>query len=342
MFQALDALQPILNSQDKNELVAYKAQVTAESAANRVYEQTLRDEMAHMDRQMNDATRQRGQNITLNLGERGLDIKERAATDKRADGSFSDPSERESAGAQVASGMPISQVVPGFGVAAVKKREEARKEAIKQIQDENPGWSAIQAGNELASRTIDYTAGKKSVGQLTTMQGATRQAVDQLDFNVKKVTSAMDKLASSDLSPVINAIARGAEKWSGDPAYSELFYYMFAAGQESARILSGGQASIAQLHQGAAEEAQKWADANMTTPKAWKEGVAPAMLAEGKERLKTYERAITAQRDKRNEAAGTRNPGEGGMGPPQAGSIEDGYRFKGGDAHDPKNWEKVQ
>lgn len=203
------------------------------------------------------------------------------------------PAQRKATAAMVAAGMPLSQAVPGMGTAAVQERNEARNDAIEQIKQET-GMSDAQAGEELANRNIGFAAGKRSTSQLTTMLGATRQAVDQLDFNVKKVSDEMAKLPSSDLSPVINAIARGGSKWTGDPAYSALFFYMHAAAMESARILQGGQASIAQLHQGAADEARKWADANFTTPAAWNQGVAPAMHAEGAERIKTYQRAIDA------------------------------------------------
>lgn len=208
------------------------------------------------------------------------------------------PQGLKSQGAQVAAGMPLSQVVPGYGRNVGKAREAARMEGIAQIKAANPGLDDAAAGTELANRQIDFVAGKKSVGQLTTMLGATRQAVAQLDFNVNKVTEQMDKLGNkgNDLSPVINAIVRGQEKWTGDPAYSALYFYMHAAAMESARILQGGQASIAQLHQGAADEARKWASVGMTTPKAWKEGVAPAMRAEGHARLKTYTDAIKAAR----------------------------------------------
>ncbi len=219
--------------------------------------------------------------------------------DAAASRETNDPAYMAAKAAQAASGEPLNQIVSGYGKEALQKRNAIDKEATALIKRQNPSMTDAQVGEELANRRIDYVAGRRSITQLATMLGATRQAVDQLDFNVKKVTAAMDKLGGSgltDLSPVINAIARGEEKWTGNPAYSELYYYMFAAGQESARILSGGQASIAQLHQGAADEARKWADANMTTPKAWKEGVAPAMLAEGQERLKTYQRAIQAQR----------------------------------------------
>ena len=53
---------------------------------------------------------------------------------------------------------------------------------------------------------------------------------------------------------------------------------------------------MAQLYQGAADEAKKWASAGMTTPKMWNEGVAPSIISEGHERIKTYERAIEKQK----------------------------------------------
>ena len=195
-------------------------------------------------------------------------------------------------GAMLATGMPINQVIPG-GRYNFAHQNEVKAEAIRQIK-EATGMSDEQAGAEYANRQSSYMASKQSVVQLTKMLGATRQAVDQLDFNVKKAKEEMEKLPSSDLSPIINAIARGAEKWTGEPAYSSLFFYMSAVGMESARLLSGGQASIAQLHQGAQEEARKWASINMT-PASF-DAVANAMQQEGSERIKTFERAIEKQR----------------------------------------------
>ena len=102
---------------------------------------------------------------------------------------------------------------------------------------------------------------------------------------------------------------RGEQKWTGDPAYSGLFFYMQASAMESARILSGGQASVAQLREGAREEAQKWANVNMT-PTMWGE-VSTAMKAEGQERLKTYQDAVTYQRNQSNLGSGPGGPGGG-------------------------------
>ena len=203
------------------------------------------------------------------------------------------PEQEKSMGAQLATGQPIFQVVPGWGASATVQRKQARDAAIKQIMSENPGMTPEKAGVELANRSLRYVAAGRSTTQLTTMLGATRQGVAQLDFNVQKTKEEMAKLPSTDLSPVLNSLVRGEERWTGDPAYSSLFYYMQATALESARILAGGQASVAQLHQGAMDEAKHWADIGLT-PSMF-DSVAKSMEAEGQNRIETYEGALRYQ-----------------------------------------------
>lgn len=221
------------------------------------------------------------------------------------------PEEAAAKAGQVASGQPLNQVIPGLGQSAVKAREKARQDAIQLILDTTPGMTPTQAGLELANRGIEYATGKKASGILGSTLATSRQAVKQLDFNVDKVTEEMGKLASSDISPVINAIVRGVEKWTGDPEYSSLFFFMQAAAMESARILSGGTASIQQLHEGARKEAEKWANINMT-PSSWK-AVSDAMKEEGHFRIKSYEDAL---KEARVGAGREPRPSTGGTAPP--------------------------
>ncbi len=270
-----------------------------------------------------------------------LKLAERKAAQAQGGASDTDPSMIVSMGAQLATGEPLTQIVPGWGNSppVVKLRNAVRAAAYAQIRSENPGMSDAEVGKTLAQRTIDFVASKTSTSQLDKMTGATRQAVAQLNFNATKAQEEMKGLTSSNLSPIINAIARGAEYWSGDPRYSGLFFYMAATAQESARILSSGQMSAAQLHQGAADEAKKWASINMT-PAMFNESV-KAMEKEGNKRLSTYIEAKKAQ------AVG--NPGEAGFSPsktpaasaPQVGAVQDGYKFKGGDPADKNKWVKM-
>lgn len=198
-----------------------------------------------------------------------------------------------SVGPEVATGKPINQIFPGMSKDAANMRKTARTAGIDEIMKQT-GMSRADAGAELALRNIEYNSGRTTDSKMALMEGTTRQAVKQLDFNVNAVNKEMAKLKSTDALPVLNALARGVEKWDGDPAYSSLFYYMNAAATESARILSGGTGSVAQLHQGAMEEAQKWANMNMT-PAMWK-SVASAMQEEGQSRLDTYRDARSSSR----------------------------------------------
>jgi len=195
--------------------------------------------------------------------------------------------------AAAATGMPLNQLIPGYGKLASQERKSARDGAIAMIKKEK-GLTDEQAGQEYARRTIEFAAGKTSVTALNKMEGFTRSALGQLDFNVKKASEFMDKVPEqTDLSPVLNAIITKKEKWEGNPNMAPLFLYMNGVAIETARLQSGAQASTAQLHQGAAEEAKKWLEAGAITPASWK-ALAPEIISEGENRLKNFQDAKAA------------------------------------------------
>ena len=229
-------------------------------------------------------------------------------------------------GAQAKTGEPLNQIVPGYRQESTNLRQKVRAEAIRQIQEET-GMTPAQAGEELALRAVNYGGAKRSVGQLDTMLGGTRQAVDQLDYNVKMVKEDLKQLPSTDLSPILNAIIRGEERWTGDPKYSSLFYHMYATATESARILAGGQASIAQLHQGAADEAKQWASVNMT-PASF-DDVAKSMMEEGQNRIQTYADAIRAQQPRGTTDLTKQPQPKGAATPPSGQQPPAGNFYKG-------------
>lgn len=201
-------------------------------------------------------------------------------------------------------GEPATEVVPGFSgsgsVGIIRQQVEAQ--TIQQIVNDT-GMTPQQAGAELANRQNQYLASRNSEKQLTTMRGATVAATQQLDFQLSQASKVMQQIGG-DAVPVLNAIERGEERWTGDPKYSQLFLYMSAATQEAARIMSGGQASVAQLREGAREEAKQWLDANWTTPQQFA-AIKQTLQAEATNRVKNYDDAINYQKA---TTTGTPNP----------------------------------
>ena len=201
----------------------------------------------------------------------------------------------------VKEGAPPGSAVKGMGRIAGAEWSKARKKATQEIADEMH-ISLSEAGAELARRQVDYVAGRSSTTQMTKVLGALRPAVDQLDKNTAKATEILKVIPSSDFSPILNAVARGEEEWTGDPKYSSLFFLISGIAKEAARITSGGTLSAAQLNVQAAEEAKKWLDTN-STPKSM---IAPGGLFEtlnweGKTRIEVQEKAIEKQRGKRDD-----------------------------------------
>lgn len=258
------------------------------------------------------------------------------------------PDQRQAAAAMVAEGQPISQVVPGWGRSATTLRQQTQDDAIALLQKRNPGMSAADAGRLLAFRSVSFGGAKASANQLVKMRSATQQSVEQLDYNIGQVRQELKDLPSSDLSPILNAIARGAENWTGDPAYSKLFFNLQAAMMESGRILSGGQASVGQLHAGAMTEAQRMLNMNMTPSQI--NAVLDQMQAEGQARIKTFGDAMDyLQQGQGGGAAGAASTGEGPSAPAPnftAGQVYlspqgERWRYKGGDPHQSASWERV-
>src|SRR4029077_10443779 len=190
----------------------------------------------------------------------------------------------------------LPQLGYGSKPAVIVARKQIMEDVARKLEATGQGERALLV------RTSEVKALNSSISQQQKMLGATQSAVGQLDFNIDKTTQEMKKLGSTDISPVLNAIARGEEKWTGKPAYSSLFFYLSGAATEAARIQSGGQASAAQLHEGAAERAQKWVSINMT-PASWA-SVSQAMKLEGLNRLKNFQDSITTMQEQLRQPAG--------------------------------------
>lgn len=227
------------------------------------------------------------------------------------------PAMSEGSIGMVMEGAPPTAVVRGFGRQTMGQWQRYVDAATGRIAQENH-MTLAEAGAELARRQSDYLATRTSDRQLTTMLGATRPALAQLEFNIQQASDILKTIPSTDLSPILNSIARGEERWTGDPQYSSLHFFLSGVAMEAARLMSGGQASIAQLHEGARLEAQRWVDINMTPASFMAPtGVGASMIREGHNRIANFEDAIIIQRKGSKDFIQPTRPGqEGGGGGP--------------------------
>ncbi len=144
--------------------------------------------------------------------------KERTKALKMGEQTGLDEKGLKSAGAQIASGMPSTQVLPGMSSKVGAKREAARQEAISQIMEENPGMTTTEAGIELAQRGIDYAASRAGRTQTARTVGATEANIVMASSEAKKMVAIVRDVESKmDLTqyPSINAIENAVSKGTG-------------------------------------------------------------------------------------------------------------------------------
>lgn len=271
--KALDATLKTLQETDQKRRMTLQDKVNLDRARAQVVSQ-------HENAQKTDYYR----DMQLKLEEKKIQLQAQAQAQQQIG---------EGVVALVKMGEPVNSALPGYGQKSAEQRLAAQQQAIKEIAAENKVDEAT-AGQILARRQQVYRGIQTSVSQQAQMLGATRQSLAQLEYNIKMASTVMAQIPGSNISPVVNALARGQQKWTGDPKYSALFYYMYGVATESARILSGGQASKAQLAEGARKEAEEWVSTKMT-PKSFIDGVAPAMISEGQNRVQNFTDAIREQ-----------------------------------------------
>jgi hypothetical protein len=175
--------------------------------------QTTYDNLKSTREKVSDATKLRKEESEIEF------IKERTKALKQGEaaGTF-DEKGLESAGAQIAAGMPSTQVIPGMASKVGAKREAARLEAIDQIIAENPGMTSTEAGIELAQRGIDYAATKTGRMQTARTIGATEANIVMASSEAKKMIAIVRDVESKmNLTeyPSINAIENAVSKGTG-------------------------------------------------------------------------------------------------------------------------------
>jgi hypothetical protein len=193
-------------SQQTERLQEYKAKMAATEAINAQTLEFKRESLASLDNSRNG---------NLKLKQEDLDRKQKEFDKKMLQGSQPmTTDELQSAGAAVRSGQPVNQVIPGYGKDAVAKREAARMEAVRQMTEENPDISPIQAGEILSQNQINYAAQKsgktaqaRTLGTLEANIVSSSTEAIKMSNIVRDISKDMDLGNYKSINQVENAVA---------------------------------------------------------------------------------------------------------------------------------------
>lgn len=153
----------------------------------------------------------------------------------------------------IKAGMPLPG---GFGKAGISRGNKMLNELAKD-EEGGAGSGTIVAGRS------EYKAGADSLKQLTVRSNAIEQSSKKIDKDI----ATLNKFLESDTAggvrltnEPINAIRR---KFSS-PELAELSLAAQVVGTEYERMINGGLLSVAQLHEGAREDAKRLMNGDMT------------------------------------------------------------------------------
>ena len=281
-YDTMSEMKPLFDEQNKQELLQLKTQMDATKMANDVYKAVLSGQnIESLIASRAKAAEGKWVKTNVQRGDRIVPVLVNSVTGEErgipgetggskwnpntsSTGIPSSPEESESAAAQATTGMPINQIIPGYGKNAAAAREKARVGAIKQIMAENPGMSATDAGIELSNRAIDFASNKKAAGMVAIKSAGIELSAEKIKEDIKTMDSVLDKASAKYGAKIFNTPVNAIRRQFSDVDLGQLDLATKQVALEYEKAMQGGQMSVAQLHAGAAEDAQKLLNSDMT------------------------------------------------------------------------------
>jgi len=258
VMDMLDELTPVMNAQNKQELEYFKANNQALKAANDLYVRLMGATTAgkNADTKAKDVeSKVDTRAARVDLAQKDLDRKRQAAQAKVAEGT----TEKLTPG-----GMKVAEELVRAGKSLPGgwgKSGQSRGNAILNEMAKNEEGGA--GSGAVASGQAEFKAGEASLKQLTTRSNAIEQSSKKIDKDIVTLKKFLDSGTAGGVRLTNEPINKIREKFSS-PELGQLMIAAQIVGTEYERMINGGLLSIAQLHEGAREDAKRLINADMT------------------------------------------------------------------------------
>jgi hypothetical protein len=129
------------------------------------------------------------------------------------------PESLQASAAQVAAGMKLSEVVPGFGKESAKIRMAVKNAAVALILKENPTMSPEEAGRKLSQREIDRAANRSGTAAYSRTAAVTSSNISTASGEANKMTDLAANIAPKvNLShySLLNSLTNAVKRVTGD------------------------------------------------------------------------------------------------------------------------------
>jgi hypothetical protein len=249
------------------------------------------------------------------------------------------PTSLKALGQAWARGTPMASLLSGMGTASTELKAEIINSGINYLMSEGKDPTSF------VSAQADY---QSKVGALKDIQkkAAQTSSYEQTVLDNMNLVKSLQPSVPTDIFPILNQIAQNGEVQTGSPAVLAYGAAMVSTLNEYAKVMSGGTGSAAASTDSARNEAQSLV-ARFNTG-AQVDAVFAVMRQEMENRITEFDNTISVLNNSiQNDTPTGETPPDSSTPAPAAsgptpGTVEDGYRFNGGDPSNQANWSKVQ
>ena len=263
------AAQTKLKAMEAQRQEALQITEKAQSAADAAYKAVLlKQSQAETERRdTNTAAYQKGeldvQRGNLGVAQGRLGLERQKFAKESAGGAGGSKNQSDADAAMVLEGAPRTAVVGGMGKESTARWQAAKAAAVESLMKEK-NMTAAQAGSYIANKELEYKARGGALNAIEKRASGIEYTTEQIKNNIGTMNSVLDKVAAKGGAQILNKPLNKVREALSDEDRGVLDLVTRQVGMEYERQLQGGQLSVAQLHAGAAEDAQRLLNQDMT------------------------------------------------------------------------------